>query len=309
MSKLISTIRIATRESKLALAQSEQVKVSLLQRYPQLTVSLLGMTTAGDQQLSVALQKIGGKGLFVKELETSLLNNTADIAVHSAKDVPMTLPAGLTLTTFLPRADPRDAMLSNRHTHFAALPAGAVIGTSSLRRVCQLKAARPDLTFTLLRGNVLTRIQKLDENQFDAIILAVAGLARLNLSHRITEILPVELSLPACGQGVIAIEARDNAPELAALLQPFDCALTRPCIIAERAMNKALGGSCSVPIGAFAQWRDDQIWLRGLVGAPDGSVLLRAEGLAPRATAHTLGENVAQLLLNQGAKRIIDDAK
>jgi hydroxymethylbilane synthase len=305
----VTTIRIATRESQLALAQSEQVKALLEQRYPELNVTFLGLTTEGDRHLSVSLQKIGGKGLFVKELETSLLNRTADIAVHSAKDVPMLLPEGLTLTTFLPRVDPRDALVTNRFENFAALPAGAVIGTSSLRRICQLQAARPDLQFKLLRGNVITRLRKLDDGEFDAIILAAAGLTRLNLEQRITELLPIELSLPACGQGVIAIEACDDNVALAELLQPLDCAKTRACVLAERAMNRELGGSCSIPIGAYAQWNNDRLWLRGMVGSPDGALILRAELEADADQYEELGKEVAKLLLSQGAKRIIDDAR
>jgi len=308
MSKSINFLRIATRESHLALCQSEQVKTLLQQLYPSLGITLIGLTTEGDRQLSVSLQKIGGKGLFVKELETSLLQQTADIAVHSAKDVPIDLPAGLVLTTFLPRVEPRDAFISNHFKSFMELPTGATIGTSSLRRICQLKAARPDLNFQLLRGNVLTRLKKLDDGIFDAIILAAAGLERLHLSFRATELLSTELCLPACGQGIIAIEARESEPSLIELLAPLDCAATRACILAERALNKTLGGSCSVPIGAYAQLRDDKLWLRGLVGSPDGSVLLRAELETDATDPQALGQQVAQKLLEQGAEKIICEA-
>lgn len=307
MSKSMTRLRIATRESQLALCQAEQVKALLLQHYPTLEVSLVALTTEGDRRLEVSLQKIGGKGLFVKELETSLLNNNADIAVHSAKDVPMDLPTGLTLTTFLPRVDPRDAFLSTHYSHFEALPAGASVGTSSLRRMCQLHALRPDLQFRLLRGNVPSRITKLDAGEYDAIILAAAGLKRLGLSERITELLPLEVCLPACGQGVIAIEARSNQPELADLLAPLNCEKTKLVTLAERAMNKALGGNCSVPIAAYAEWRQEQLWLRGLVGSPDGTAMLRAEHEADPSEYQALGEYVASQLIAQGAEKIIHD--
>ncbi|GAB6390063.1 hydroxymethylbilane synthase [Stutzerimonas marianensis] len=300
-------IRIATRKSALALWQAEYVKARLEAAHPEVRVSLVPMVSRGDKLLDAPLAKIGGKGLFVKELETALLENEADIAVHSMKDVPMEFPEGLGLYCICEREDPRDAFVSNRYENLAALPAGAVVGTSSLRRQAQLLARRPDLKIQFLRGNVNTRLAKLDAGEYDAIILAAAGLIRLGFGERIRASMGVEESLPAGGQGAVGIECRTSDTELQQLLQCMNDADTAVRVSAERALNRHLNGGCQVPIACYAVLENDELWLRGLVGQPDGSQLLRAEGRAPAAEAQALGVRIAEDLLAQGAGKILAD--
>lgn len=299
-------LTIATRESPLALWQAEYVRDALLTAHDDLEVVLLGMTSRGDQLLDVPLAKVGGKGLFVKELETALLDGSADIAVHSMKDVPMDFPEGLKLGVICEREDPTDAFVSNRFSRLADLPAGSVVGTSSLRRECQLRARRPDLDVRFLRGNVNTRLRKLDEGEYDAIILASAGLLRLGFAERIAARIPVGDSLPAGGQGAVGIEVRQDDAETASLLACLHHRTSAVRVTAERAMNRHLQGGCQVPIACFAELdENDTLQLRGLVGRPDGSLLLTAEGSAPAAEAESLGIAVAEDLLAQGAADIL----
>jgi hydroxymethylbilane synthase len=299
-------IRIATRKSALALWQAEHVKARLEQTHPGLQVSLVPMVSRGDKLLDAPLAKIGGKGLFVKELETALLENEADIAVHSMKDVPMDFPAGLGLYCICEREDPRDAFVSNTYQSLDELPAGSVVGTSSLRRQAQLLARRPDLKIQFLRGNVNTRLAKLDAGEYDAIILAAAGLIRLGFEARIRSRIGVDDSLPAGGQGAVGIECRSADSEIQALLAPLNHTETALRVHAERALNKRLSGGCQVPIACYAELDAGQLWLRGLVGQPDGGLLLRAEDRAPAAEAEALGVRVAEALLAQGAQAILD---
>jgi hydroxymethylbilane synthase len=303
----MSVLTIATRESPLALWQAEYVQAELQRAHPGLTVKLLGMTSRGDQLLGVPLAKVGGKGLFVKELETALLERRADIAVHSMKDVPMEFPAGLGLGVICQREDPSDAFVSNHYSCMEELPAGSVVGTSSLRRECQLRARRPDLQVRFLRGNVNTRLRKLDEGEYDAIILASAGLIRLGFADRIARQLAVEDSLPAGGQGAVGIELRREDDRVLELLQVLHHVPTAQRVTAERAMNHRLQGGCQVPIACYAEHLagGTRLRLRGLVGKPDGSLLLRAEGEAPVAEAQELGIRVADALLAQGAAQIL----
>ncbi len=298
-------IRIATRKSALALWQAEYVKARLEASHPGLKVSLVPMVSRGDKLLDAPLAKIGGKGLFVKELETALMENEADIAVHSMKDVPMEFPEGLGLYCICEREDPRDAFVSNHFDDLDALPPGSVVGTSSLRRQAQLLARRPDLKIQFLRGNVNTRLAKLDAGEYDAIILAAAGLIRLGFGDRIRSSIGVDESLPAGGQGAVGIECRTTDSELHALLECLNHAPTATRVVAERALNKRLNGGCQVPIACYAVLEGEQLWLRGLVGQPDGTVLLRAEGRAPAADAEALGVQVAEELLAQGAEQIL----
>jgi hydroxymethylbilane synthase len=298
-------IRIATRKSALALWQAEHVKARLELAHPGLQVSLVPMVSRGDKLLDAPLAKIGGKGLFVKELETALLEDQADIAVHSMKDVPMDFPQGLGLYCICKREDPRDAFVSNRFDSLDALPAGSVVGTSSLRRQAQLLALRPDLKIQFLRGNVNTRLAKLDAGEYDAIILAAAGLIRLGFAERIRASISVDESLPAGGQGAVGIECRSADSEIHALLAPLHHVDTALRVTAERALNKRLNGGCQVPIACYAVLEGGQLWLRGLVGQPDGGLLLRAEGRAPETAAEQLGVQVAEALLAQGAAGIL----
>lgn len=299
-------LRIATRKSALALWQAEYVKAELEAHHPQLTVELVPMTSRGDKILDVPLAKVGGKGLFVKELEHSLLNNEADIAVHSMKDVPMEFPEGLGLSVICPREDPRDAFVSNRFDSLEQLPQGSVVGTSSLRRQCQLLAKRPDLSIKFLRGNVNTRLQKLDDGEYDAIILASAGLIRLEMPERIRQRITPEFCLPAGGQGAVGIETRTDDSRINELIAPLHCAITAEQVIAERSMNRRLEGGCQVPIGCFAVHEgDDQLWLRGLVGNPDGSVMLEDEIRGSVSDAQALGVTLAERLLDAGAGEIL----
>jgi len=300
-------IRIATRKSALALWQAEYVKARLEAAHPHVTVSLVPMVSRGDKLLDAPLAKIGGKGLFVKELETALMENEADIAVHSMKDVPMEFPEGLGLYCICEREDPRDAFVSNHYENFDALPSGAVVGTSSLRRQAQLLARRRDLKIQFLRGNVNTRLAKLDAGEYDAIILAAAGLIRLGFGERIRASISVEDSLPAGGQGAVGIECRTGDTELHELLQCMNDPHTALRVTAERALNRHLNGGCQVPIACYAVLEGEQLWLRGLVGQPDGALLLRAEGRAPNVEAEALGVRIAEELLQQGAGKILQD--
>ena len=302
---LEKTLKIATRQSPLALWQANYVKDRLQQLYPDLTIELVPMVTKGDVILDSPLAKIGGKGLFVKELENALLNKEADIAVHSMKDVPMQFPEGLGLAVICQREDPRDAFVSHSYRTFAELPQGAVVGTSSLRRQCQLKALRPDLDIRSLRGNVGTRLSKLDNGDYNAIILASAGLIRLGLADRIASFIDVEQSLPAAGQGAVGIECRTDDAQVQALLAPLADAETTYCVLAERAMNNHLQGGCQVPIGGYAVLQQGQLYLRALVGDIDGSRIIRAEGKSAVENAEVLGVQIAEQLLAQGADKIL----
>jgi hydroxymethylbilane synthase len=298
-------IRIATRKSALALWQAEYVKARLEAFHPGLIVTLVPMVSRGDKLLDSPLSKIGGKGLFVKELETAMLEDEADIAVHSMKDVPMDFPQGLGLFCICEREDPRDAFVSNTYASLEALPEGSIVGTSSLRRQAQLLSRRPDLKIQFLRGNVNTRLAKLDAGEYDAIILAAAGLIRLGFEDRITSAISVVDSLPAGGQGAVGIECRSADTDIHALLAPLHHADTAVRVTAERALNKHLNGGCQVPIACYAVLEDEQIWLRGLVGDPAGGLLLSAEGRAPQTDAQALGVQVAEALLAQGAQEIL----
>lgn len=296
---------IASRESALAMWQAEFIRDRLRALYPQTEVSILGMTTQGDQILDVTLSKIGGKGLFVKELETALEEGRADIAVHSLKDVPMNLPDGFMLACIGEREDPRDAFVSNHHANLQALPAGSVVGTSSLRRESQLRARFPHLKIEPLRGNVQTRLRKLDEGQYAAIILAAAGLKRLGLGQRIRAVISSDDSLPAVGQGALGIECRTDRADLVAVLAPLHHADTAACVLAERALSRALAGSCQVPLGGFAEVMGDQLRMRGFVASPDGTRLIRAEQMGSVQAPEALGNAVAQALRAQGADEIL----
>lgn len=300
------SIRIATRKSALALWQAEYVKAELERHHPELDVSLVPMVSKGDKILDVPLAKVGGKGLFVKELEHALLESRADIAVHSMKDVPMEFPEGLGLDVICPREDPRDAFVSNDFAKLDDLPEGAVVGTSSLRRQCQLLAARPDLDIRFLRGNVNTRLAKLDAGEYQAIILAAAGLIRLEMGERIREFIAPEVSLPAGGQGAVGIECRTNDQQTRELLAPLHDEDTARCVRAERAMNRRLEGGCQVPIASYAIERDGKLWLRGLVGDPDGSKMLFEEAEGEQGDGEAMGVAMAERLLSAGAKEILD---
>lgn len=320
------TLNIATRQSPLALWQAEHIRDRLLDLYPDMTVNLLKIVTKGDKILDTPLAKIGGKGLFVKELEQAMYEKTADIAVHSLKDVPMQLPEGLTLGVYCKRAAPTDAFVSNTYRHIDELPNGAIVGTSSLRRQCQIKAYRPDLQIKTLRGNVGTRLSKLDAGEYDAIILATSGLQRIELDARIRGELDIDVCLPAVGQGALAIECRADDAEILALLAPLNDDHARTRLIAERALNRHLEGGCQVPIAAFALLQSakemggnsnnddgDTLWLRGRVGQADGSELLKSDKRITlsgtqterEAQANQLGIDVAIMLLEQGAGEIL----
>ncbi|WP_019590868.1 hydroxymethylbilane synthase [Thioalkalivibrio sp. ALE20] len=299
-------LRIATRKSPLAMWQAEHVAERLRAAHPDRPVELVGMTTQGDRVLDSPLAKIGGKGLFVKELENALLEDRADIAVHSVKDVPMELPDGLALPVILDREDPLDAFVSNHYGHVDELPEGARVGSSSLRRQCQLRARRPDLEVHDLRGNVNTRLGKLDAGEYDAILLAAAGLKRLGFDARIRNCLEPEVSLPAVGQGAIAIECRDGDDEVEGRIASLNDPDTSDRVRAERAFNRRLEGGCQVPLAAHAILEaDGGLWLRGLVGAVDGSQLLQREVRGPRAEAEALGIRLADELLELGAGELL----
>lgn len=300
-------IRIATRESVLALWQANYIKDALIAKFPHLKVELVGITTEGDRRLEVALAKAGGKGLFVKELEVAIQESRADIAVHSMKDVPVELPEGFIMPAIIERANPYDAFVSNKFANINELPRGAIIGTSSLRRTCQLIALRSDIQVKILRGNVNTRLRKLDDGEYDAIILAVAGLERLNMSNRIRVIIPPDLSLPAAGQGAMGVECLAKDEEIVKMIKALDHLSTRQCVLAERALNRHLEGGCHVPIGAYAVIENKQLFLRGLVGKPDGSLILRGEIKGAAEDAETLGKALAQDLIKQGADKILKE--
>lgn len=300
-------IRIATRESLLALWQAEYVSSALQSAHPGLEVELIKMKSQGDRILDTPLAKIGGKGLFVKELEEGMLRGDADIAVHSMKDVPMELPEGLHLAVICPREDPRDAFVSNTYDSFDALPQGAVVGTSSLRRQCQLLEKRPDLNIKFLRGNVQTRLRKLDDGEYDAIILASAGLKRLELTERITQFLDIDIILPAVGQGAVGIECRQDDPEINLLLAPLNDHRTHARVLAERAMNRRLGGGCQVPIAGYAELDHGVIVLQGLVGSTDGKQIIRGNISGYPENAEELGTALAEDLLTRGAGEILEE--
>ena len=307
MTEKTKLVRIATRKSALALWQAEFVKAQLEHFHDDVHVELVPMSTQGDIILDTPLAKIGGKGLFVKELEQAMLDGRADIAVHSMKDVPVEFPDDLELHTICEREDPRDAFVSNNFANIDALPQGAIVGTSSLRRQCQIRAMRPDLEIRDLRGNVNTRLAKLDSGQYDAIILAAAGLIRLEMGERIRDFIEPEVSLPANGQGAVGIECRIDDTVTKALLAPLEHNETRIRVNAERAMNRHLEGGCQVPIGAYALVEGDQVHLRGLVGAIDGSEILRDEISGHVDDAEKLGVELAKKLLAQGADKILAD--
>ena len=299
-------LRIATRKSPLALWQAEHVAAALGSAHPGLSVEIVGMTTKGDRILDAPLAKVGGKGLFVKELEQGMLAGEADIAVHSMKDVPVDFPQGLHLPVILEREDPLDAFVSNRYEGLGELPAGARVGTSSLRRQCQLAARRPDLRVEPLRGNVNSRLAKLDAGDYDAVLLAAAGLIRLGFAGRIRARIAPADSLPAIGQGAIGIECRVGDPRTQALIAPLHHGDTALRVRAERALNARLHGGCQVPIAGHAVLEGERLHLRGLVGTPDGTRVLRAEAAGPATDPEALGVAVAEDLLRQGAAEILD---
>jgi len=300
------TLRIATRKSPLALWQAEHVAAELSAAHPGLEVELVGMSTQGDKILDTPLAKIGGKGLFVKELEQGMLEGRADIAVHSMKDVPVELPEGLHLAVIMAREDPRDAFVSNRFDNLDALPIGSRVGTSSLRRQCQLAARRPDLEIAPLRGNVNTRLRKLDDGEYDAIILAAAGLIRLGFEDRIRGRITTEESLPAIGQGAIGIECRTDDARVNNLIAELHHPETAACVLAERAMNHRLMGGCQVPIAGHATLDGEILVMHGLVGAVDGSTIIRGRVAGAPQDAEALGLALAEDLLERGARQILD---
>lgn len=298
-------VKIATRKSPLALWQAEYFKAQLLAHYPDLIVELVTFVTKGDVILDTPLAKVGGKGLFVKELENALLNGEADIAVHSMKDVPAEFPEGLKLAVICERDTPYDAFVSNNYEELNQLPLGAVVGTSSLRRQAQLKKIRPDLQMKDLRGNVGTRLSKLDAGEYDAIILAAAGLKRLGLTSRIKHSIEAEQLLPAVGQGAVGIECRENDTRIIELLAPLNHLPTAACVLAERAMNTVLQGGCQVPIAGFAQLNGSELKIVGRVGALDGSRFIESNVVGNISDAENLGQQLANQLLNLGAREIL----
>jgi hydroxymethylbilane synthase len=302
----MNTVRIATRKSQLALWQAYYVRDRLQDHHKQLEVELVEIVSEGDKTLDVPLSQVGGKGLFLKELEQSLLNKSADIAVHSMKDVTVTLPEGLIIAAICPREDPRDAFVSNQYESIEKLPQGATVGSCSLRRRCQIQAAFPHLKVENLRGNVNTRLSRLDNGDYDALILAAAGLIRLEFNTRIRQFLDVELSLPAVGQGAVGIECRENDKEIIQLLQPLIDEESSLRVEAERAANARLGGGCHVPVAVFAEIDAGNMTVRGLVGELDGSRILRAEASGRAAEATRLGDEVAGQLIEQGARKILE---
>ena len=298
-------IVIASRESRLALWQAQHIQALLAERYPQRSVTILGMSTRGDQILDRPLSQIGGKGLFIKELEVAMAEGRADLAVHSLKDVPMEMPEGFTLAAITARENPRDAFVSNRYERLDALPVGAVVGTSSLRREAILRAAYPQLEIEALRGNLDTRLRKLDDGQYDAIILAAAGLIRLGLESRIKSLLTPEQSLPAPGQGALGIEVLSANSDAAAWVAPLNDEETMACVRAERAFSRALGGSCQVPLGGYAIFDHGELWLRGFVATPDGRQMIRGELRGAPCDDEAIGRALAQQLRERGAQAIL----
>ena len=301
----MKTLKIATRQSPLALWQAEHIRSRLESLHQDLHVELVTFVTQGDKILDTPLAKIGGKGLFVKELEAALLDGRADLAVHSMKDVPMHLPEGLELAVICEREDPFDAFVSNHYQHFDELPQGAKLGTSSLRRKCQILKMRPDLDVIDLRGNVGTRLSKLDDGQYDAIILASAGLKRLGLASRILHTLAPELSLPAVGQGALGLECRAQDQDVLNLILPLMHDETNVCVRAERAFNAYLEGGCQVPIAGFATLNQGELKIEGRVGSVDGQTLLKAEQVGDPEDAEQLGISLAKSLLEQGAGELL----
>lgn len=300
-------LRIVTRTSRLAMWQAEHIRAQLMSHHPNLSIDIIGIKTQGDLWLDTPLQKIGGKGLFVKELEHALLNNEADIAVHSLKDLPAHFPEGLGIAAVCPRETPFDAWICPQGFTLETLPSGSKVGTSSLRRTVQLRHVRPDLDYSPLRGNVDTRLRKCMEGEWDAIVLAAAGLKRLDLLKHVTHIFSAEQVLPAVGQGALAIECRLNDEYVCSLLAALEDKTTRACISAERAMNAKLGGNCQIPVAGFAVVKDQQLYLTGKVGHPQQQDILEAQVFGALEDAVLLGENVAQMLIDQGAKTLIDD--
>jgi len=307
MSSTPARVRIATRESRLAMTQTEMVAAALRGRYPGLAVEIVGMTTKGDRILDRPLSQVGGKGLFVKELEHAMEEGRADIAVHSMKDVPMELPAQFSIVTFGERERPEDAFVSNRHASMASLPPGAVVGTSSLRRECQLRSRYPHLHFGALRGNVNTRLAKLDAGDYDAIILAAAGLNRLGLGERVRAVLAPELALPAIAQGILAIEFPAARKDIAALLAPFEHAPTACAARAERSFGRVVEGSCEVPVGALARVDGDALALEAFIGMPDGTRIVRDKASGRCADASAIGASLGEKLLAAGGREILRD--
>jgi hydroxymethylbilane synthase len=306
MSTATSALRIATRQSRLALWQAQHVAAKLREAHPGLAVELVPMTTQGDRILDRSLAQVGGKGLFIKELEIAISEGRADIAVHSMKDVPSEMPPGMTLAAMLSRADPHDAFVSQRYENFSALPQGARVGTSSLRRQCQLMYARSDLQLLTLRGNVETRLRKLQEDQYDAIVLAAAGLIRLGLEDRITHRFDLEQFVPAVGQGVIGIECREDDARSIALVRALNDELARQCCETERAFALRLQGSCQSPIAAHAQVSDGQVQLRGVIGSPDGKEIYRGVHGGEVADRQAVGIALADRLLDAGARPLLE---
>jgi hydroxymethylbilane synthase len=303
----MNTLRIATRKSPLALKQSEMVKAALLERHPLLSIELCGFTTEGDQLLNTSLAKIGGKGLFIKTLEQAMLENKADIAVHSCKDMPAELSADFAMMTILERGDPRDALVSNHFSCLDALPLGAIVGTSSLRRGAQLKAMRPDLKIKLLRGNITTRLAKLDKEEYDAIVLAACGLQRLSLDSRITQLFSVEQCIPAVSQGALSVEFRRGDQHIQNLLHALNHETTEICVRAERALTLALQADCHTPIGAYATLDSDKISLHTVIGTPDGTQMIYAKIHGHLSEPEALGVKAANELLRQGAREILEN--
>ena len=302
---MMKTLKIATRQSPLALWQAEHIRARLEAMHADLTVELVTFVTQGDKILDTPLAKIGGKGLFVKELEAALMDGRADLAVHSMKDVPMALPEGLSLAVICEREDPLDAFVSNHYASFADLPQGAKVGTSSLRRKCQILKARPDLEIIDLRGNVGTRLSKLDDGQYDAIILASAGLKRLGLAERIRHTIQPDVSLPAVGQGALGLECRSQDQAVLDLILPLMHAETNVCVRAERAFNAYLEGGCQVPIAGYATLQNGQLQIEGRVGSVDGQTILKAVQYGVPEQAEMLGEELAKALLAQGAGELL----
>ncbi|CAL4325962.1 Porphobilinogen deaminase [Buchnera aphidicola (Protaphis terricola)] len=300
-------LRIATRKSPLALEQTKYVKKKILSLYPNLNIKLVPIVTHGDNILNKSLSKISGKGLFIKELEFALLENRADIAIHSMKDLPVHITKELCLVSICKRGNPLDSLVSNNYKTINQLPKGAIIGTSSLRRQCQLITYRPDLIVSPLRGNIETRIAKLDSGQYDAIILATEGLNRLSLKHRISQIIPAELSLPSCGQGAIGIQSRLHDKKILFHLSRLNHFNTYAEINAERAFCKTLEAGCQIPIGSYAILKKNKIWLRGLVGSPDGNTILKGERIGWYYNGEEMGYSLANELLSNGARKILDN--
>ena len=300
-------LRIATRKSPLALWQAHYVSDLLKHHHPDLEIELVTMTTQGDKILDTPLAKVGGKGLFVKELETGMLEGRADIAVHSMKDVPVDFPPGLHLAVICEREDPRDAFVSNNFKTLDELPQGAILGTSSLRRQAQISALRPDLKIIDLRGNVNTRLKKLDDGEYDAIILAAAGLKRLKFDERITQFIGTDICLPAIGQGAVGIECRSDDARVHNLIAPLNDNKTQIRVTAERAMNERLQGGCQVPIAGYAELERGLIMLRGLVGQVDGKKIIRGDIAGPPENAEELGIVLAEDLLSRGADKILNE--